>query len=111
MEELVVIVEVKGIWHDKVRTAMEDQLLDQYLLRDRATHRHGVYLVCWFDQESWDEDGYRRDEARKRFVNVENAREILTRQARELSDATGAVLKAFVLDLSLARPRSSFANG
>ena len=41
-----VIIEVKGCWHSKLKTAMENQLVKKYLTT--ADCRHGIYLVGWF---------------------------------------------------------------
>lgn len=50
-----VIVEVKGCWNPGLRTAMESQLLDQYLTSESI--RHGIYVVGWFISDCWpDED-------------------------------------------------------
>ena len=40
-----VVIEVKGHWHSKIKTAHRDQLVGDYL---RASGRtHGIYLVVW----------------------------------------------------------------
>jgi hypothetical protein len=104
-EELHVRVEVKGIWHPKVRSDMDEQLFSRYLLGGEAIHHHGVYLVCWFDQDSWDNsDSRRRAQARRSFSTIEEARELLELQALKLNDRSEAHIEAFVLDLSLAKP-------
>ena len=44
-----VIIEVKGNWHAKVRTALKDQLVDLYLTKQEGAV--GIYLVCWYGHE------------------------------------------------------------
>jgi hypothetical protein len=48
---LTVVIEVKGCWHDAVRTGMRTQLVDGYL-RPHGW-RCGVYLVGWFICPQW----------------------------------------------------------
>jgi len=45
-ERVKVIIEVKGCWNPKLKTAMENQLVNQYLTASDC--RHGIYLVGWF---------------------------------------------------------------
>jgi hypothetical protein len=51
-ETIMVVIEAKGCWNPELMTAMENQLRDNYLRRLGATH--GIFLVGWFDAESWD---------------------------------------------------------
>jgi hypothetical protein len=48
-ETLTTIVEVKGCWSRDVETALETQLVDDYLLG--TGNRYGIYLVIWFEGE------------------------------------------------------------
>jgi hypothetical protein len=53
MKQLVVLIEVKGNWHDELKTAIQTQLVERYLHNnDRATC--GLYLVGWFNCQQWD---------------------------------------------------------
>jgi|GEM_PF-3621005 len=45
-----VVVEVKGSWHREVLSAINDQLVAQYLVSRNMTH--GIFLVAWFGQDS-----------------------------------------------------------
>jgi hypothetical protein len=45
-----VVVESKGCWNGKLKTAMRDQLKGQYLIDEG--HRCGLYLVGWFKCDS-----------------------------------------------------------
>lgn len=42
-----VVVEVKGSWHRNVLSAINNQLVAQYLVSRNLTH--GIFLVAWFD--------------------------------------------------------------
>lgn len=44
-----VVIEVKGFWHPKIKTAHRDQLVGDYLRRCGRTH--GIYLVMWTKSE------------------------------------------------------------
>jgi hypothetical protein len=102
-DELRVVVELKLSFHSKLKTAMKTQLTDRYLQGGKATHRHGIYLVCWFDFASWDEDDVSRLAAAKRnFPDADTARRVLEEQASRLSQETGARVEAFVLEAPLA---------
>lgn len=48
-EVLTTIIEVKGCWNRDVETALETQLVDDYLLA--TGNRYGIYLVIWFEGE------------------------------------------------------------
>lgn len=50
-ERFAVVIEVKGCWHAEVRTAIRNQLADDYL-RPHGL-RCGVYLVGWFLCPRW----------------------------------------------------------
>jgi hypothetical protein len=82
-----VIVEVKGSWHAEWETAMETQLVDRYLRKNRV--QHGIYLVGWF------EDG--RQAGGK---PLEEVRKTLSKQAKGLT-GDGQHIQAVVLDFSL----------
>ena len=56
-EEVRVIVEVKGCWHDDLQTAMESQLAERYLNDNDC--RHGLYVVFWFKCGQWDISDWR----------------------------------------------------
>lgn len=53
-ERTSVFIEVKGSWHPEVLTALNAQLVDRYLIGEKATH--GIYLVGWFDPEERSDD-------------------------------------------------------
>ena len=94
-ERLKPVVEIKGCWHQELQSALKDQLVDQYL--STADCRDGVFLVAWFDTESWDTDDYRKNRVPK--WTVEKAREFFRGEAMENSDSNRLV-RGFVLDCS-----------
>lgn len=103
-DQITVIVEVKGCWHDEVKTAMQTQLVDRYL-RDHAC-RHGIYLVGWFLCNQWAEEG-RKTECRRAASSMEGLEQILKSQAAGLS-GKDLHIEAFVLNVTL-RPRHNAA--
>ncbi|MGC2302283.1 MAG: hypothetical protein WA447_03100, partial [Candidatus Binatus sp.] len=94
-ERLKAVIELKGCWHQEVRSAMKDQLLDQYL--SSADCRDGIFLVAWFDPQRWDPADYRRDRVPK--WTLEEAREFFRTQA-ETNSGPDRLVRAFVLDCS-----------
>jgi hypothetical protein len=80
-EEISVFVEVKGIWHDKVETAIEHQLADRYLTGARSLT--GIYLVAAFASEHWVSGDTRRSKARKHDPDA--LRQFLEEEAERLS--------------------------
>jgi hypothetical protein len=51
VNEVTVVIEVKGCWHAEVRTATETQLVGDYLRPNGLSH--GIYLVGWFVCPQW----------------------------------------------------------
>jgi hypothetical protein len=86
-KETSVFVEVKGIWHDEVETAIEHQLADRYLTGARSFT--GIYLVAAFASEHWASGDTRRSKARRR--NPDTLRELLEDEAERLSTDGKAV--------------------
>ncbi len=97
MKQIVVLIEVKGNWHDELKTAIQTQLVERYLHNnDRATC--GLYLVGWFNCQQWDQKDYRRNSAFRN--NFEELSDELNARAMSLSNALLDV-RSFVLDASL----------
>ncbi|WP_280770064.1 hypothetical protein [Salipaludibacillus daqingensis] len=70
IQEISVVIELKGNWHPELNKAMETQLVNRYL--NDNTCRHGLYLVGWFYSDDW------KDENRKRTlpkINLNEARD------------------------------------
>ena len=51
MPTATVVIEVKGCWNTEVRTAVDSQLVGDYLQPNGFTH--GIYLVGWFVCDAW----------------------------------------------------------
>lgn len=61
-EPITAVIEAKGCWNDDIFTALEAQLVREYMIRLRA--QAGIFLVGWFETDKWDpKDGRRRDRA------------------------------------------------
>jgi len=89
-------IEVKGNWHDKLATAMETQLADDYLT---ALHtRNGLYLIAYFPHDQWTASERKRPSADQTW---ESLRETYDAQAAQLSERRNLDVRAFVLDCSL----------
>jgi hypothetical protein len=95
-DRITVVIETKGCWNTELNTAMETQLVGQYL--DEARCRHGLYLVGWYNCELWMDDDYRKRQAPK--ISLDEAREKFQKQAIELTKG-GKVIKSFVLDTAM----------
>lgn len=93
---LEIVVETKGCWHPKVRTAHQDQLVDDYLLRSGKTH--GIYLVVWTNCKKWNDPKDTR-KVRLKAKTFAAAREELT-ELVSVHDGTKtpAVVRSVVLD-------------
>ena len=96
-ESSSVVIECKGCWNSGLKTAMDKQLRQQYLIDE--DHRFGLYLVGWFQCDAWNDKG---DSRRRRVPSwsLQEATNELANQARELSNVE-AKLQAVVLDLRL----------
>lgn len=91
-----VIVEVKGCWHAEVKTAMETQLVDRYLV-DNAC-QNGIYVVGWFMCDQWDAADRRKTVTPK--WSIDQARYNLEQQSAELSAGESSI-RAVVLNTAL----------
>ncbi|MFI5779592.1 NACHT domain-containing protein [Nocardia sp. NPDC051570] len=97
---LRVVAEVKGCWNKaELYTALKEQLADRYM-RDMHT-RLGVYIVLWFDKDSWST----KDNRRRNVINLDlgDLRNELEKQARAL-DSRGNNIRVVILDASYGRP-------
>lgn len=96
-DRVTVVIEVKGCWHPELRTAMETQLVDRYMVENG--YSHGLYVIGWYNGERWDEGDYRKRNAPR--WSIEEARSRFSTQANELSSG-GRCIRSFVIDTSLA---------
>lgn len=96
---LTTVIEVKGCWHDELYTAMESQLVNNYMTKNGL--RTGIYLVGWYMCDKWDNSDARKGKTPK--VTVYELRKQLQEQADQLQASVSAIsdLKLLILDLSL----------
>ena len=95
-QRFAVVIEAKGSWNDHLLTAMETQLANRYL-RDYATDR-GVYLVGWYNCDSWDPEDSARAKSRKHdFKKLSHE---VSAQALSLTNDVRRI-EAVVLDATL----------
>ncbi|MFF9157513.1 NACHT domain-containing protein [Streptomyces sp. NPDC014846] len=100
-DELVaqVAIEVKGNWHDKIDTAMETQLADDYL---GALHtRNGLYLIAFFPNGQWTARERRRPAAGQTQATLQETYDV---QAAHLNETRNLDIRAFVLDCTIRNP-------
>lgn len=99
---LVVPVEVKGNWNQGIVTSIRSQLVDRYMVDLHTSH--GVYVVGWFDQESWTTEGDRsRKNAARRWESRQRLETALELERIE-QEARGVHISMVVMDFSLRRP-------
>lgn len=106
-----IVGEVKGCWNADIVQSIQSQLVDRYMA-DLHTN-YGIYVVIWFDLESWASKDGRRGRAAA-FRGPERLRSILQEKARE-QKTSGRHVEVVVLDASLRRPQrvidSTLQNG
>jgi len=97
-ETVTVVIESKGCWNKELKTAMEFQLRDRYLIDDQ--HRFGLYLVGWFLCSKWDDNHYQKKDSLKLNFSIKEAQAFFDQQATDLS-CDPIHIQAFVLDTGL----------
>lgn len=97
-ETISVVIESKGCWDKDLKTAMESQLRDRYLIDDQ--NRFGLYLVGWFLCDKWDEGHYQKKDTLKLNLSLEEAQAFFDKQATDLLNAPFHI-RAFVLNATL----------
>jgi hypothetical protein len=97
-DKVVVTIEVKGSWHPKLRSAMKDQLRDQYLAL--GTGKTGLYLVGWFRTQQ------RTSKQRSKSMSIEDARGFFNGQALSLSTPP-YLIRAYVLNCRWTEEKAS----
>ena len=95
-EQAEVIIEVKGCWHRKLKTAMKTQLVDRYLKDNEC--QHGIYVVGWYLCDQWDGGDYQKRNTPK--WTPPEARSFFEEQAERLSVADIRI-RAVVLNTAL----------
>jgi len=71
--------------------------VEKYLRRSPTSH--GIYVVLWFAAEDWTPDDWRRPAPGR--MGLEETRELLAKQASDLSDSGEVCVRSVVLDCSL----------
>ena len=95
-EQVRVIIEAKGCWNPKLKTAMKDQLVDRYLKDNDCNH--GIYLVGWYDCNQWDNNDRRKTNTPK--WSLQEAKQYFEKQAENLS-TSDLNIQAVVINTSL----------
>ena len=95
-DKVTVIIEVKGCWHQELKTAMQTQLAERYLKDNQCNC--GLYLVGWFPCAQWDEEDWRKSRTPK--MTLEQAREKFACQARKLSQ-NEKTIESFIMNAAL----------
>lgn len=96
-DPITAVVEVKGCWNRQLPTAMEAQLVNQYLSPLDVGRAIGIYLVGFFNCTTWFENDPRKRGCRDSSINELRAQ--LDQQALDLAE--GVCVRAFVLDARL----------
>jgi len=96
-QRVTVVLESKGCWNQKLWSDIEEQLCDRYLSHG---NNEGIYLVGWYNCESWDRQDYRYKSAPK--MSISEARQSLRNEAQRLSSDQRRI-HAFVLDCTLPK--------
>lgn len=95
-----VVIELKGVWNAELLTSLRAQLAERYL--EPPKHRHGIYLVAWFQRDPWVRTGDgTRYAAAGHHPDPGELRATLTQQARDAESDLGVVVDAVVIDCSL----------
>ena len=89
------VIETKGCWNSELYTAIDVQLVGDYMVNLRAPV--GIYLVGWFDNAQWDNNDYRRGQVPK--VTIAEVQDRLDQQAAASPD--GFHVKAIVLNIKV----------
>lgn len=100
-----VIVEVKGCWNRDQKTAMKQQLVEQYLANNDCTR--GIFLLAWFVCDIWTQSDPRKGKVP--FQNRASAEVFFEAQAERVSIPPLSV-KTFVLDATVSRSRARHAR-
>lgn len=95
-QPITVVVEVKGCWNKELKTGMENQLKNRYLIENN--YSHGIYLIGQFLCDAWDASDYKRG-ASPNNNDIELLK-FYKNQADGLSDSEH-VVRAFLLDAKL----------
>lgn len=95
---LTVIIEVKGDWNPELKTALKDQLANQYL----APHglRHGIYLVGRFFCNAWNKEEDNSRWSKSSRIDDKDLIDLLEGQSDDL-ELEGFDIRVNILDACL----------
>ena len=93
IDPIAAVIEVKGCWNSELFTALDQQLVRDYMVDLRAPV--GIYLVGWSDQTQWAPADYRR--AQVPHMSIAEAQDRLDQQAAAVPN--GFQVRAVVLDI------------
>ena len=97
-QTITVIIEVKGCWHEALKTAMLDQLKNRYLAEGNLYH--GIYLIGQFMCDRWNKEDDQTRWARSRKTTLDDLQSAYTEQAN-LQSSNGYDIRAYILDVRL----------
>ena len=89
---ITAVIETKGCWNAELLTAMQTQLVENYLVRLAAPT--GIYLVGWFDKPKWD----LTDSRRTRTPDWSRDQAQLQLDAQAAAQSPAFIVRAVVLD-------------
>jgi|GEM_PF-1821356 len=95
LRPIQIVIEVKGCWHSKVKTAWRDQLQKDYLIKCGRTH--GIYLVLWTVCSKWNDP----EDSRQCKLKSETWENAVDEVKELVQGCDGTVIKGFVLDATL----------
>jgi hypothetical protein len=93
-DRISLILEAKGCWHARLKKAMQEQLVDRYLIEGGCNC--GLYLVGWFNCDQWEKSDWRKK--RSPAWALQMAQGFFDDQASQLS-RQGKLINALVLDI------------
>ena len=76
-DPIAAVIEAKGCWNAELFSALEEQLVRDYMVKLQAPV--GIYLVAWFDKAQWDGTDWRRGKVPR--ATIDQVRGRLNKQA------------------------------
>lgn len=95
-DDITLIIEVKGNWHEELLDAMNSQLFQRYMGHEGCDY--GVYLVGWFGSELWEKP--KSMSKKVRDMSYETAKKYFRDQSEKISNEKKKVY-SFVMDMHL----------
>jgi hypothetical protein len=92
LDPIAAVIEAKGCWNAELFTALQSQLVQDYMVRLQAPV--GIYLVGWFNPAKWDPEDSRQVRVKK---TIEEVRRQLDEQAAAAPE--GFRVRAVIVDV------------